>query len=207
MNRRKFDKNHRYFFPQLHYTFIEIEKNAQKNENKEKTKRKKLTFCNMSIENSFCRESSSDNEEFFKIANKVLNAYAHNLDLEHSQKEKNIKNKEYQIETKENENRENDEHHKLVENLELDIINRKESKNLQIFEESDSFSVQLEKTLSYFNRDLIEFNYMKQNSLFTCFSTLDDLEFESDAFFLKSDAKEELCRHIIEYLFEKYIKN
>lgn len=149
-----------------------------------------LNFMNLSIESSPFNILSED--EICKFGIKFLNAHTENMKSLYVN----------DVELEEPKKIEVNQTDQLLKSLEssLDI----KMKNIKIYNLNDSYQIQAEQILNFLNLEPIDYNLLKENSLFKYFTTVDGLDFESEFFYEKNDAKEDMCMKIVQYLDEKY---
>ncbi|KRH93905.1 hypothetical protein M153_4940005547 [Pseudoloma neurophilia] len=182
MSKSEFDKTFNTFFPHLPY-----------HEKETKQGKTQISFLDATIEPSpLCK--MSDNE-LFDFSNKFIKEYAEALKKQNKKlkEEKNQPQKKNVIKQE-----------TFTATLESSLAQKK--KKMRIYDQKVNFIQQSSQILSILQFPKIEFNFMKENSLFSCFTTVDGVEFESEMFYEKELAKEDMCKKIVEYLDEKYEK-
>lgn len=159
-------------------------------ESKTDQKKTLVSFLNVSVEPSpFCEVVD---EELYHFSNNLLKKYADCLNKESKEL------KERKIEEKNKDQNKNN----FAKSLESTLPIKKKVE--KIYDVNASFTQQSNQILTFLNLPKIEYNFMKENSLFSCFTTVDGVEFESEMFYEKDLAKEDMCKKIVHYLDEKY---
>lgn len=168
------------------------EKPAKANKNQQNTSKSdntepqniSLSFCNVTITPSIFSPSVTQGD-LLEFANPLIENYVEFLDKD------SLKQNESQSPQT-----------TLSKTLESSLPITKQ----RIYNTSVSKAEQLHQILQILKMPPMDINFMRENSSFTCFTTVDGLEFESEPRSDKKTAKECMSGKIVKFLDKKYGK-